>query len=381
MVSFDLTEEQILIRDMARDFAQRELAPKAAERDRTGEFPRPELVKLGELGLLGVNVPERYGGSEAGVVSYSLAITELAKACAATTVAVAVTNMVAEVVTKFGTDVQRERYVPGLVDGSAVAGAFALSEPRCGSDAGALTTRARPTDDGWVLDGNKQWITSGDHAGLFVVWARSNEEPGAKGLSAFLVEKDTPGIIVGRHEDKMGLRGSSTVPLTFEECRIPREALLDRDGGGFRIAMVALDGGRIGVASQALGIGLAALDEAIAYAKERKTFGRPIAKHQAIQGMLAEMALELEAARLLILRAASLKEKGVRYTREASMGKLYATEAANRACYASLQIHGGYGYTKDYTIERLTRDARVTAIYEGTSEIQRLVIGRMLLAG
>ncbi|MCK5800406.1 MAG: acyl-CoA dehydrogenase family protein [Deltaproteobacteria bacterium] len=380
-MSFDLTEEQILIRDMARDFAQRELAPKAAERDRTGEFPRPELVKLGELGLLGVNVPERYGGSEAGVVSYSLAITELAKACAATTVAVAVTNMVAEVVTKFGTDVQRERYVPGLVDGSAVAGAFALSEPRCGSDAGALTTRARPTDDGWVLDGNKQWITSGDHAGLFVVWARSNEEPGAKGLSAFLVEKDTPGIIVGRHEDKMGLRGSSTVPLTFEECRIPREALLDRDGGGFRIAMVALDGGRIGVASQALGIGLAALDEAIAYAKERKTFGRPIAKHQAIQGMLAEMALELEAARLLILRAASLKEKGVRYTREASMGKLYATEAANRACYASLQIHGGYGYTKDYTIERLTRDARVTAIYEGTSEIQRLVIGRMLLAG
>jgi alkylation response protein AidB-like acyl-CoA dehydrogenase len=379
MVSFQPNEEQQLIMEMARDFAQRELQPKAEERDREGTFPREELVKLAQLGLLGVNVPERYGGAEAGVVAYSLAITELAKACASTTVAVAVTNMVAEVISRFGSDAQRERHVPMLTDGRAIAGAFALSEPRCGSDPGSLSARARRTDDGWVLDGSKQWITSGDHAGVFVVWARSNELPGVKGISAFVVEKDTPGLHIGRHEDKMGLRGSSTVPLSFEECRIPHDALLAEDGAGFRIAMVALDGGRIGVASQALGIGLAALDEALAYAKERKTFGRPIAQHQAVQSMLADMACELEAARLLVLRAAALKQAGEPFTREASMAKLYASEAANRACYAALQIHGGYGYTKDYAIERLTRDVRVTSIYEGTSEIQRLVIGRSLL--
>ncbi len=380
MVSFEPTEEQQMIRDMARDFAQRELAPKAAERDRSGAFPRDELVKLAGLGLLGVNVPERYGGAEAGVVGYSLAITELAKACASTAVAVAVTNMVAEVISRFGTVAQRERYVRMITEGRAIAGAFALSEPRCGSDPGALTTRARPTDDGWVLDGSKQWITSGDHAGVFVVWARSNDRPGVQGISCFLVEKDTPGLHIGRHEDKMGLRGSSTVPLTFEDCRVPKDALLSDDGAGFSIAMVALDGGRIGVASQALGIGLAALDEAIAYAKERKTFGQPIAKHHAVAAMLADMACELDAARLLVLRAAMLKDAEKPFTREASMAKLYTSEAANRACYAGLQIHGGYGYTKDYAIERLTRDVRVTSIYEGTSEIQRLVIGRSLVA-
>lgn len=380
MVSFEPNEEQTLVQQMARDFAQRELAPKAEERDREGIFPEAELQKLGELGLLGVNVPERYGGAEAGVVAYSLAITELAKACASTTVAVAVTNMVAEVLAAFGSEAQKERYIPRLTSGTAIAGAFALSEPQCGSDPGSLTTRARPTDDGWVLEGNKQWITSGDHAGVFIVWARSNDGKGAKGVSAFVVEGGTPGLIVGRHEDKMGLRGSSTVPLTFEDCRIPKDALLDLDGGGFRIAMVALDGGRIGVASQALGIGLAALEAALDYARERKTFGKPIGQHQGVQFQLADMAVELEAARLLILRAALLKESKRPFSREAAMAKLYASEAANRACYAGLQIHGGYGYTKDYPIERYSRDVRVTTIYEGTSEIQRMVIGRALLA-
>jgi alkylation response protein AidB-like acyl-CoA dehydrogenase len=378
MVSFALSEEQTLIRDTARDFAARELAPKAKERDKSGAFPFEELLKLGELGLLGVNVPEQYGGSEAGAVAYALTIMELAQGCAATTVAVAVTNMVAEVICAFGTEKQKKKYVPMLCDGRAVAGAFALSEPGCGSDPASLSTRARENEQGWLVEGSKQWITSGDVAKVMVVWARSNDEPGSAGISAFVVEGGIDGLIVGPHEDKMGLRGSSTVPLTFDQCQIPEDALLGREGRGFPVAMVALDGGRIGVASQAWGIGMAALREAVEYAGQRKTFGKPIGKHQAVRWMLADTATELEAARLLILQAAALKEQKKRFNREASMAKLFATEAANRACDRALQVHGGYGYTKDYAVERHYRDVRVTTIYEGTSEIQRLVIARNL---
>jgi len=381
MVSFEPNEEQRLVQQTAREFAQRELAPRAAERDQTGAFPVGELAQLADLGLLGVTVPAAYGGSEADTVSYSLAITELARACPSTTVAVAVTNMAAELICRYGDEAQRQRYVPRVVGGDAVAAAFALSEPQCGSDASALRTTARRDGDSWVLDGTKQWITSGDHAGVLVVWARTADRPGPRSISAFVLEAGTPGLSVGRHEDKMGLRGSTTVPLTLEACRVPAGALLGSEGDGFKLAMAALDGGRIGIASQSLGIGGAALTAAVEYGRERQTFGKPIVEHQAIQWMIADSATELEAARLLTLRAALLKDAGRPFTRAASMAKLYASETANRVCYRALQVHGGYGYTRDYPVERMARDARVTTIYEGTSEIQRLVIGRSLVAG
>jgi alkylation response protein AidB-like acyl-CoA dehydrogenase len=379
MVSFDLTEEQLLIQQTAREFAERELQPRAGERDRHDLFPREELGKLAGLGLMGVNVPAEYGGAEAGVVAYSLAITELSRVCPSTAVAVAVNNMVAEVVNRYGSPELRRQHLPKMTSGEYCCSAFALSEPHCGCDAAALRTTARRVSGGWVLDGSKQWITGGDHAGALVVWARSNPAPGAKGVSAFLVEGGTRGLSAGRHEDKMGLRGSTTVPLALEDCFVPEGNLLGEEGGGFKVAMTALDGGRIGVASQALGIGLAALEEARRYALERQAFGGPLANLEAIQFMLADCKVELEAARLLTLRAAWLKEQGMPFTREASMAKLYSSEAANRICYRALQVHGGYGYTKEYAVERLTRDARVTTIYEGTSEIQRLVIGRDLV--
>lgn len=378
-MNLDFTEEQVLIQKTARDFAKNELAPKAQERDEKGTFPTEELAQLAELGLMGVNVPEEYGGTEAGVIAYSLAITELAKGCASTTVAVAVTNMVAEVICKFGTEEQKERYVTAITGGDFEAAAFALSEPQAGSDAAALKTRAVKDGDSWVINGTKQWITSGDHSGVSVVWAKTDPDAGVKGITAFLVPKDAPGLSVGRHEDKMGLRGSSTVSLNFEECKVGADAVLGEIGGGFKIAMTALDGGRIGVASQALGVGLAALDEGSRYALEREAFGNSLSNLQAIQWMLADSATELEASRWLILQAAYLKEKGGKFTQQASMGKVYATEAAWRACDRMLQVHGGYGYVKEYPIERYLRDVRVTRIYEGTSEIQRLVIARNVL--
>jgi len=379
MVSFELTEEQQLVQQTARDFATRELAPRAAERDRQAIFPAAELRKLAELGLMGINVPAAYGGAEAGVVATSLAVTEIARGCASTAVTVSVSNMVAEIICAFGTEEQKRKHVPRMTSGEYTCSAFALSEPHCGSDAAALRTTAKRVSGGWLLNGSKQWISHGDHSGVIVVWARTNDRPGAKGVSAFLVDKGAAGLIVGKHEEKMGLRGSTTVPLTFEDCLLPEGALIGVEGGGFAVAMTALDGGRIGVASQALGIGQAALDEARRYATERKAFGAPLAALEAIQFMLADCSVELEAARLLTLRAALLKEQKRPFTREASMAKVYTTETANRVCYRALQIHGGYGYTKEYAIERLTRDARVTTIYEGTSEIQRLVIGRDLV--
>lgn len=378
-MDFTLSTEQAIIQDTARQFARRELAPGATERDATGRFPEREIRALAEIGLLGVNIPEAYGGMEAGVVAYSLAITELGRGDAAVTVAVSVTNMVAEVICAFGTEAQKDRYVRGITGGDLVTGSFALTEPQSGTDAASLRTRAVRDGSGWRLNGTKQWITSGDVSGVTVVWARTSDEPGTQGITCFLVPKGAPGLAIGRHEDKMGLRGSSTVALTFEDCYLPAEAVLGEEGNGFKLAMIALDGGRIGVASQALGIGMAALEEGRRYAGERRQFGKPLSAFQAIQFAVADTATELDTAQLLTLRAAWLKEQHRPFTLEASMAKVFTSEAACRACDRMLQVHGGYGYVKEYAVERHYRDARVTRIYEGTSEVQRLVIARELL--
>lgn len=377
-MDFELTEAQELVRKSARDFAERRVLPLAAELDRTGRFPAELLRELADLGLLGVNVPEAWGGAGAGVVAYACAMTEIARACASTAVSMAVTNMVAEVICAFGSEEQKRAHVTAITGGAHVCGAFALSEPGVGSDPGAMSTTARRTDRGWILDGQKQWITSGAHAGVVVVWARTGG-PGARGISCFLVERGAPGLTIGRAEDKMGLRGSNTVPLSFEGCEVPADALLGEEGAGFKIAMMALDGGRIGIAAQAVGIATAALEEATLYSTERHAFGVPIKDHQGVAWMLADSHVELEAARLLCLRASALKEAGRPFTREASMAKLFASEAANRICNRAVQIHGGYGYVREFPAERHLRDVRVTTIYEGTSEIQRIVIARSLL--
>ena len=381
-MDFSLTETQALVQKTARDYATRVIEPQAADIDKHERFPREILKGLADLGLMAVNVPEELGGSAAGVVSYSLAMQEVARACASTAVTMAVTNMVGEVIAKFGSDEQRRVYNPKLASGEYAAGSFALSEPGAGSDPGAMSTTAKDDGDAWVLDGAKQWITSGAHAGVFVVWARTGAKeshPGTRGISCFLVEGGTPGLKIGRAEDKMGIRGSNTVALQFEGCRIPKSALLGEPNQGFRIAMMALDGGRIGISSQAIGIARAALEKSVVYAKDRKQFGKAIAEFQAIQWKLADMKTELDAATLLCLRAATMKEKGVPFSREASMAKLFASEAAVRICNEAVQIHGGYGYIREFPVERYLRDVRVTTIYEGTSEVQRIVIARQTI--
>ncbi|HNI60013.1 MAG TPA: acyl-CoA dehydrogenase family protein [Pseudomonadota bacterium] len=381
---FEPSEEQRLIETTARQFAEQVLKPAAAERDQKGLFPDKELRLLGELGLLGVNVPSQYGGSEAGAVAYSLAVSEVAAADASVSVAMAVTNMVAEVICAFGSEAQKTTYVPRLCSGDAIAGAFALSEPQAGSDAASLQTVAERVPGGYRLTGNKQWITSGDRAGVIVVWARTDggkadKRSQAGGLSAFIVEGGAQGLVAGRPEHKLGLKGSTTVPLLLDGCFVPESARLGNEGDGFKIAMVALDGGRIGIASQAVGVGRAALSAAKNYAKERKQFGQAIADFQAIGNMLADAATQLDAARLLAVRAAYLKEQKLPFSQKAAMAKLYASEAAGRICDMALQVHGGYGYTQEFPVERYLRDARVQRIYEGTSEIQRLVIARSVL--
>jgi alkylation response protein AidB-like acyl-CoA dehydrogenase len=376
---FDLNEAQALVRSTARDYAQKTLAPIAAQLDREARFPREQLAELAELGLMGVNVPEQYGGAAAGAVAYALAMMEIAQGCASTAVTMAVNNLVAETIVRFGTEEQKKRYVPEITSGRFVAASFGLSEPHAGSDAGALRTTARRDGAEFVINGSKQWITSGDRAGVIIVWARTGE-PGTRGISAFLVEGGSNGLHVGRHEDKMGLRASSTVSLAFEDVRVPESAMLGPLGRGFPVALTALDSGRVGIACQAIGIGTAALDAATRYAKERRAFGQPIADNQAIRFMLADSATELDAARLLALRAAAQKEAGKPFTREGSMAKVFATEKANKACDVAVQVHGGYGYIDEFPVERHYRDARVTTIYEGSSEIQRIVIARHLLA-
>jgi hypothetical protein len=377
-VDLELNEAQRLIRDTARAFARDKIAPRARVHDREERFPQDLLLEMAGLGLMGVNIPAELGGAEAGVVAYSLAMMEVAAACASTSVAMAVTNMCGELIVRFGTDAQKRRAVTRLTSGEAVAGAFALSEPHCGSDAAALRTTAVKRGDRWVLNGTKQWITSGAQAQVMVVWARTSGQ-GNRGISCFLLEGRPRGLVIGKPEDKMGLRGSSTVPLTFEDCELGPDAMLGAEGDGFKLAMIALDGGRIGIASQACGVTRACLEASVRYCQERRAFGRPIGDFQALRWYLANMRTELAAAELLTWRAAQLKELGRPFTREASMAKLFASELANRAADRAVQIHGGYGYLDEFPVERYLRDARVQTIYEGTSEIQRLVIAREVI--
>ncbi|MBW2636594.1 MAG: acyl-CoA dehydrogenase family protein [Deltaproteobacteria bacterium] len=364
-----------MVRLMARDFAKRELEPYAGERDEKGVFPEEVIKKMGELGLMGMMIPTEYGGTGAGAVSYCLALQEISYACASAAVTMSVANLSAEPLLKYGNEEQKNKYLPLLASGDML-GAFAVTEPEAGSDPGGMKTKAEDMGDYYLVNGTKNFITNGGYADLINLIARTDSKKGNRGLSAFIVEKGFPGFIVGKKEKKMGLKASDTVELIFDDCRIPKENLLGREGQGFKVAMTALDSGRIGIASQSLGIARACLDEAVKYANSRRQFGRPIGSFQAIQWMVADMATEIEAASLLALSAANRKDMGVSLTKEASMAKLFASELANRAAYKSLQIHGGYGYMKEFKIERLYRDARVTAIYEGTSEIQRVVIAR-----
>ena len=375
MIDFSLTEEQRMIRDMVREFARDRLKPRARHLDETSEFPVDALREMAELGLMGINVSGDYGGTEAGVVAYSLAMTEISAACASTAVTIGVTNMVAEIIQKYGSEEQKHTHIPAICSGDAVCGAFALSETGAGSDAGSLRCRALKDGDHYVLGGEKLWISHGEHAGVTVLMARTGQ-PGPGGISAFLMTPDIPGFSVGRKEDKMGLRGSNTVSLVLEDARVPAANLLGEEGMGFRIAMTALDGGRIGIGSQALGISRAALEDAGLYAQERIQFGRPIADLEQIRDMLGDMRTSWEAARLLTLRASWRKEQGLPFTREASLAKLYSAEIANRICQDAVQIHGGFGYVKEYDVERYYRDVRVTTIYEGTSQVQRIVAAR-----
>ena len=376
----ELNETQKLVQQTARDFASRVVAPRASEIDEREEHPVEILRGLAELGLTAINVPPEVGGAGAGVVAYALAIQEIARACASTAVLMSVNNMVGEAIARFGTDAQKQEHCGKLASGEHVTGSFALSEPDAGSDPGGMRTTARRDGGDWVIDGAKQWITGGSTAGVYIVWARTGTpDSGTRGISCLLVPGGAKGLKVGRREDKMGIRGSDTVPLEFDGCRVPASAVLGQENGGFKIAMMALDGGRIGISSQAIGIARAALGESVTYAKERKAFGVPIAQHQAIQWKLADMHTQIEAAQLMCMRAAWLKEEGKPFSREASMSKVFASEMAVRVTNEAVQIHGGYGYVREYAAERHLRDARVTMIYEGTSEIQRVVIARSTL--
>jgi alkylation response protein AidB-like acyl-CoA dehydrogenase len=378
-MDFQPTEEQLLVQRTARDYAERVLAPKAAARDLDSTFPVAELKELAALGLLGIAIPEGLGGAEAGTVAYSLALQELARGDASVAVAVSVTNMVAELITVYATPAVAQHWVPRVTSGELIAGAFALSEPESGSDAAALRTTATKRAGGWTLSGSKQWITSGDHAGVMVVWATTDPAAGHKGVTAFVVPGNAKGLSVARLEDKLGLHGSSTAQLVLDGVEVPDDAVLGTVGQGFALAMVALDGGRIGIASQAIGTARMALEAALRYAIDRKTFGQAIIKHQAIGNMLADSATWLDAAMLMTLRAAHAKQQQQPYAQAAAMAKLFATEHAWKICDIALQVHGGYGYVRDFPVERALRDVRATRIYEGTSEIQRLVIARNLL--
>jgi len=379
-VDFKLTEEQEFIRQAARDFADNEIKPGATERDAKAEFPTAIVKQLGELGFMGMTVPEEYGGTGAGHVAYVLAMEEISRADAGVGVIMSVNNsLCCEPLYRNGTDDQKERYLKRLATGE-ILGAYALTEPGAGTDAGSLKTTAVKDGNEYVINGSKAFITNGDSCDLLLMYAKTDPEaPSGKGISAFLIEKGTPGFSVGKHEDKLGIRCSDCVVLNFDDCRVPAGNMLGEENKGFRIAMATLDVGRIGIGAQALGIGQAALDESISYARERQQFGKPLAAFQAIQWKIADMAMELDAARLLLLRAAWMHDEGLRHTKESSMGKLLASEAAMRAALEAVQIHGGYGYTAEYIVSRLMRDAKICEIYEGTSEAQRLVISRAML--
>ena len=379
-MDFQLTEAQRLIRDTVREFADKELAPIAGELDRLKRFPDKPLQRLAELGVLGMTMPPEYGGAGADAVSGCLALMEISRACASTAVAVSLHNtLTCEIIYRFGTGDQRRRYLPALCRGE-ILGAFSLTEPTSGSDAASLRTTARLRGDHYVLNGTKTFVTNGSRAGVIILFASTDPARDANGITAFLVEPSFPGFRVGKREEKMGLRASDTAELVLEDCLVPVEHRIGQEGEGFKIALAALAYGRAGIAAQAVGIAQACLDASIRYAKERRQFGRPIGQFQAIQWKLAGMATEIEAARLLTLRAATLKDRGLPCTGESSMAKLFASEVANRAAVEAVQIHGGYGYLQDFPVERYLRDARVLTIYEGTSEIHRLIISRHLLA-
>ena len=377
-----LTEDQSMIQEMAKKFAQSELAPVAEKMDQQGDRTLflSHIKQLAELGFMGMNIDSQYGGTEAGTVAFSLAITEVAKACASTAVTMSVTNMVAEVIQVVASETQKSRYLPKLCSGAYPAGGFCLTETTAGSDPSNMKTTATLEGEQWVLNGAKQYITSAEYAGVFVVWAVTDKnKPRGKGISCFLVENNTPGLSVSKAEKKMGQQASATNEVVFENCRIPKDALMGELNQGFKIAVGELAGGRIGVGSLALGIGQAAMDFARQYITERQQFGQPIADFQGLQWMMADAYTELEASRLLLMSAADKKAKGEPFSKEASMAKLFASEKANKACYTALQLMGGNGYIKEYPLERYARDVRITSIYEGTSEIQRVIIARELL--
>ncbi len=378
-MDFSLSEEQRLIRDTVRELARDVIAPRAKEVDETGRFPRENFAAMAELGLMGLPFPEEYGGTGGDTLSYALAVEEIAAACGSTALSYAAhVSLACNPIYMFGTEEQKRKYLVPLASGKAI-GAFGLTEPHAGSDASRLKTRAVRDGNEWVINGQKMWITNGGVADFIVVAAVTDPEAGHHGISNFIIEADNPGFKVGKNEPKMGLKGSVTSQLFFEDCRVPAENMLGEENKGFIQFMKTLDGGRISIAAMALGLGRAAYEAAVSYAKERHAFGHPIADFQAIQFKLADMATLLEAARLLIYKAAHLKDTGQPYTKAAAMAKLFASEAAEKACFEAIQIHGGMGYSREFPVERYYRDNRLTQIGEGTSEIMRLVIARRIL--
>jgi alkylation response protein AidB-like acyl-CoA dehydrogenase len=378
-MNFTFTEEQLMIKQTAKEFAETEIAPSAVERDINAEFPYEIVKKLGELGFMGMMVSPEWGGAGLDTISYVLAMEEISKVDASVGVIMSVNNsLVCWGLEVYGTNEQKEKYLKPLAQGKML-GAFALSEPEAGSDATNQHTIAEKDGDYWILNGTKNWITNGTTADVYLVMAQTNRELRHKGISAFIVEKDFPGFERGKKEDKLGIRSSDTCSLMFTNCRVPKENLIWEEGKGFNFAMNTLNGGRIGIAAQALGIAQASLEAAIKYSKERKAFGKPIAELQAIQFKLADMATKVEAARLLTLQAASLKDQHKDFAMQAAMAKLFASRTAMECADEAIQIHGGYGYVREYLVERYLRDAKITEIYEGTSEIQRIVIARHLL--
>lgn len=378
-MAYQLNEEQRMIRAMVREFARESVLPTAAERDVTGEFPADNLKKMGELGLLGMNAPVAFNGAGVDTVSYCLALQEIAYACASTAVIMSVHNSVAcGPINLFGSDYLRDKYLKKLATGEML-GSFALTESGAGSDPVSQKTKAVRDGDSYIINGNKMFITTGKNSHVTVATAYTDPDKKHRGISAFVVEKGTPGFSVGKEEKKMGLRASDTVELIFEDCRVPAENLLGREGDGFLIAMTSLDGGRIGISSQSLGVAQACLDAAVGYAKERVQFGKTISQFQGLRWMIADMATQLEAARLLTFNAAAMRDRGENYSAAASMAKVFASEMANKVAYQALQIHGGYGYMQEYPVERYYRDARVFTLYEGTSEIQRTVIAKHVI--
>jgi len=375
-MDFQLTEDQKMIQEMARDLANKVIAPRAEHIDKTGTFPMENFKVLAENGLLGIPFSDKYNGAGADYVSYVVALEEICRACASTGVTMSVqTSLASAPINQFGTEEQKQKYLAPLLAGETI-GAYSLSEAGAGTDAASLKCRAVKDGDDYVLTGTKMWVSNGYYADTYVVYATLDPELGHKGITAFIVEKGTPGFTFGKKEDKLGIRGSSTYELIFDGCRVPAANRLGDEGQGFKIAMWTLDGGRIGIAAQAIGIAQAALDAAVSYTQERKQFGKPLAANQAIAFAIAEMATDIEAARLLMYRAASLKDQGLNHTQAASMAKLFASETAMWVSTKAVQLHGGYGYTTDYPVERFMRDAKITEIYEGTSEVQRIVISR-----